>query len=166
VSPGRCISIDTCTYLHDHQKYITDNKLRKCEKPDSHAPLPPTPPPVLYRLFAANAILPDPVRTSATKRNLIVLHALSYLSRITSCACCIEQQDMLDFRGESIRMFSCVDPLLISKCVVEWAGAMRCAMEWVIEHPEKNYWSVHFYRKIVDSLLTPLQGKSYYAHRP
>jgi hypothetical protein len=47
--------------------------------------------------------------------------------------------------------FTGVDDEMISKCVIEWAGAVRCAIAWLVDAPGPNYWSVHFSFKHVES---------------
>ncbi|KAG8807875.1 hypothetical protein FRC17_004219 [Serendipita sp. 399] len=52
-------------------------------------------PPVLYRLFAENALLPESIRTSATARALIVLHAVYYYSKTPVCNLCFCEAGLL-----------------------------------------------------------------------
>lgn len=100
------------------------------------------PPPILYRLFASNAILPHHIRESATTRVLIVLHALYYLSKVPSCAVCGSRArgDQLDLSSEDQRAFAGVEEGIISRMVIEWSVAMRCAVAWLVDEPERNYW--------------------------
>ena len=100
------------------------------------------PPAILYQLFAANAVLPHNIRESATTRVLIVLHALYYLSKVPSCAVCASTMkiDSLDLRTEDSRAFEGIDEGIVSRLVIEWSVAIRCAMAWLVDHPEPNYW--------------------------
>jgi hypothetical protein len=94
-------------------------------------------------MFAANAILPHTLRASATVRALIVLHALQYMSRIPTCAFCYDRDaDQLDLSYEDPKSFGGMHPSVISKVVVEWAVAVRCAVVWLVDLPEVNYWLV------------------------
>lgn len=104
-----------------------------------------SPPRILYRLFAANAILPYHIRESATTRVLIVLHALYYLSKVPSCAVCLSKTrvDRLDLSLEDPRMFDGIDEAIVSRMVIEWSVAMRCAVAWLVDEPERNYWEIH-----------------------
>lgn len=104
-----------------------------------------TPPPILYRLFSANAILPHHIRESATTRVLVVLHALYYLSKVPSCNVCASRvrTDQLDLSCEDPRAFAGVDEGIVSRMVIEWSVAMRCAVAWLVDKPEGNYWETH-----------------------
>ena len=134
-------------------------------------------PPVLFKLFGENALLPTQIRTSATTRALIVLHALWYLSKVPSCALCMikahEEEKMygqgpspkkrapnaimnrstgtatpypthanLDLSQERKPDMGGVDKNLISKIVVDWSVAVRCAIAMLVDQSPKNYWYV------------------------
>ncbi|CCA73939.1 hypothetical protein PIIN_07892 [Serendipita indica DSM 11827] len=150
---------------------------------------PKTPvPPVLFKLFGENALLPTQIRTSATTRALIVLHALWYLSKVPSCALCMikahEEEKAygqgpsskkrarttvmnrstgkatpfpafanLDLSQERKSDMGGVDKSLISKIVVDWSVAVRCAFVMLVDHPMKNYWETHT-RHIPDAIGT------------
>ncbi|KAG8819376.1 hypothetical protein FRC18_012106 [Serendipita sp. 400] len=124
-------------------------------------------PPVLYRLFGENALLPDSIRTSATARSLIVLHAIYYMSKLPVCTLCAceESRDsstgtegtgagagaeevmppyaVLDLRNETEVSFGGVSEAIISRVVIDWAVAIRIAIAWLTDTPRGNYWEIH-----------------------
>ncbi|PVF95444.1 hypothetical protein CPB86DRAFT_590323 [Serendipita vermifera] len=118
-------------------------------------------PPVLFRLFAANAILPHSIRASATARALIVLHALNYLSRVPTCAFCYDKNaTQLDLTAEDPKAFGGAHPSVISKTVIEWSVGVRCAVAWLVDLPELNYWesfTMHIPDKVGASVLRHFQ---------
>lgn len=105
------------------------------------AGLPSEPPAILQRLFLDNARVTDAVRHSATTRALVVLHALYYMTKLSGCALCFNpQSDMIDLSRENKRAFGGAEAFTISKLTIEWAGGIRCALAWLEDAPEGNYW--------------------------